>query len=306
MVTTSNAMTIRIFFFLSLLSLGPGSALTLRDNDTVVLLGNTVIERAQKYGHLETALTLATDAKKVTFRNLGWSGDTVHGHARSYFGPPAEGFRRLTEDLTNLKPDVVLICYGAVASFEGEDGLPPFLDGYHTLLEMIRSVAGPREIVLISPPPAESLPEPMPDMTAHNDDLALYARALGQFAQKEKVRFADWFTTLGKVRDLTDNGIHLTPQGYQVAAPRFIEALGLEVPPQLTSDAAEQLREAIVAKNKLFFYRWRPANETYLRLFRKHEQGQNVKELPMFDPLIEKAEKEIEALKAATLNNNLK
>ena len=61
------------------------------------------------------------------------------------------------------------------------------------------------------------------------------------------------------------------------------------------------MKTAVIAKNKLFFHRWRPANETYLRLFRKHEQGQNAKELPMFDPIIAEKEQEIETLKAATL-----
>ena len=39
-------------------------------------------------------------------------------------------------------------------------------------------------------------------------------------------------------------------------------------------DLAEQLRQTIIEKNKLYFYRWRPQNETYLFGFRKHEQGQ--------------------------------
>ena len=60
---------------------------------------------------------------------------------------------------------------------------------------------------------------------------------------------------------------------------------------------AEQLRQAIVAKNQLFFHRWRPQNETYLFGFRKHEQGNNAKEIPMFDPLIEKDEAEIAKLR---------
>ncbi len=59
----------------------------------------------------------------------------------------------------------------------------------------------------------------------------------------------------------------------------------------------EKLRQAIVAKNQLFFYRWRPQNETYLFGFRKHEQGNNAKEIPMFDPLIEKDEAEIAKLR---------
>jgi hypothetical protein len=47
----------------------------------------------------------------------------------------------------------------------------------------------------------------------------------------------------------------------------------------------------------LFFHRWRPANETYLFLFRKHEQGNNAKEIPQFDPIIEKQEVEIEKIR---------
>lgn len=291
--------------WLSLLSIIiPASAVTFKDNDVVVLLGNTVIERAQKYGHLETAINLSTGKHKLKFRNLGWSGDTVFGHARSYFGPPKEGFDRLKSDLTELKPDVVIVCYGAVAAFDGEKGLPEFLAGYETLLTMIKSSANPREIIIVSPPSVENLGAPTPDMREHNKRLTLYSKALGELAQKHKLQFADFFTTLGSTKGLTDNGLHFTAAGYQAAAPKFVEALGLRLATgnQLQSEHARKLREATIAKNKLFFFRWRPANETYLRLFRKHEQGNNVKELPMFDPLIAKAEKEIEVLKKTTLS----
>ncbi len=62
-------------------------------------------------------------------------------------------------------------------------------------------------------------------------------------------------------------------------------------------DQAENLRQVIVEKNRLFFNRWRPQNETYLFGFRKYEQGQNAREIPEFDPLIEKLEKEIARLR---------
>ena len=45
-------------------------------------------------------------------------------------------------------------------------------------------------------------------------------------------------------------------------------------------EQAEALRAAINAKNRLFFYRWRPQNITYLFGFRKHEQGNNAVEIP--------------------------
>ncbi len=43
--------------------------------------------------------------------------------------------------------------------------------------------------------------------------------------------------------------------------------------------------------------RWRPQNETYLYGFRKHEQGQNAREIPEFDPLIVQLEKKIAQLR---------
>ena len=61
-------------------------------------------------------------------------------------------------------------------------------------------------------------------------------------------------------------------------------------------EQAEELRKLIVRKNELFFHRFRPANHTYLFGFRKHEQGNNAVEIPMFDPLIAELEEEIDRL----------
>src|SRR5229473_3428134 len=49
----------------------------LSDGDRVVLIGSTLIEREQESGYWETALTTRFPKANVTFRNLGWSGDTV-------------------------------------------------------------------------------------------------------------------------------------------------------------------------------------------------------------------------------------
>lgn len=58
----------------------------------------------------------------------------------------------------------------------------------------------------------------------------------------------------------------------------------------------EKLRSTIVKKNELYFHRWRPQNITYLFLFRKHEQGQNASEIPLFDPLVDEQEQLIRKL----------
>lgn len=65
-------------------------------------------------------------------------------------------------------------------------------------------------------------------------------------------------------------------------------------------DQAEELRRAILKKNELFFNRWRPQNETYLFGFRKHEQGQNAREISMFDPLVQEQEARIAVLRQPT------
>lgn len=62
-------------------------------------------------------------------------------------------------------------------------------------------------------------------------------------------------------------------------------------------DLAEEVRQTVIKKNELYFHRWRPENETYLFGFRKYEQGQNAREIPMFDPLVTEQENKIEELK---------
>src|SRR5882672_9423640 len=84
----------------------------LSDGDRVVLIGSTLIEREQDSAYWETALTSRFPKSTVTFRNLGWSGDTVFCDARAMFEPPAVGLQHLKEDLARLKPTVILLGYG--------------------------------------------------------------------------------------------------------------------------------------------------------------------------------------------------
>ena len=62
-----------------------------KNGDRIVLVGDTLIERDQRYGYLETFLTIANPELNLTFRNLGWSGDTVAGS-------PARGLIRPRPD----------------------------------------------------------------------------------------------------------------------------------------------------------------------------------------------------------------
>jgi lysophospholipase L1-like esterase len=364
---------------------------SLKDGDRVVLIGNTLIEREQREGYWETALTRRFPKISVTFRNLGWSGDTVWGEARAGFGAAADGFRSLKEHVLALKPTVLIVGYGANESYAGAAGLSRFTQGLNTLLDALASAKA--RLVLLSPLRQEDLGRPLPDPAAHNKDLRLYADAIRDVAGKRGALFVDLFELIpdgaksNPPLPLTDNGLHLTPLGYWKTAPALEQGLGLpeeiwrvrlradgrgargegaEVelldksplrfrvademlpsppPPDgiwrttmaerglavrglpsgdylllidgklvtaasarewasgvtLTRtpefEQAEKLRKAIVAKNELYFHRWRPQNETYLFGFRRHEQGKNAVEIPQFDPLVAKQEAEIARLR---------
>ena len=359
--------------------------LQLRDNDSVVWLGATFLERMQQFSHLETLLYCASSAEGLKFRNLGWSGDEVTGISRAVFGTVEDGFKRLQKDLAIAKPTLVVVQYGAVEAERGEAGEADFAKQLDRLLNEI-STSTKARLVLLSP-----LYRTRPNTTAakqHSDfvpDPAPYNRSLDRYCEILKEAAASRDIPLIDIRNLSrdiesHNGIVPTDRGYQslavplasklgvalppwkvnldvsngdhdahattvsdlvagkneiefmcrddhvrplAAQPRSLTIRGLEpgkyalkvgrrpagiytakqlsegvhLPPQAGAQPGEQLRRAIIEKNELFFHRHRPQNETYLFLFRKHEQGNNAVEIPQFDPLIEKTEAQIEQLR---------
>ncbi len=301
-----------------LVAAGPAPAaepFPLRDGDVVAFVGNAFLEREQRDGYIELALTLAYPNADVTFRNLGWSGDTVTGRARRYFGTTDEGFQHLLQHLDLVKPTVIVVCYGTNEAFAGEAGRADFLDGYGTLLDELTKRTN--RIVLVSAPPLDPSASPAPKIAERvNHELQYQADAVRHLADQRDLAFADLYGRLRPYLDdreqpapLTDNGLHFTPPGYRLAGELLIDELhGEEAstrtvePNDLTASLApsvEQLRQAIIAKNELFFHRHRPQNETYLRGFRKHEQGNNATEIFAFEPLVAEKDREIFRLRNA-------
>jgi lysophospholipase L1-like esterase len=277
-----------------------------KDGDRVVLVGSTLIEREQRYGHWEVALTTRHPDKTITFRNVGWSGDTVWGEARVGFDldNPRKGFERLRDAVLEQKPTVIIVGYGTNESFAAEAGLPRFREGLNALLDAFTPTKA--RIILMAPMRLERHPTMLPDPAPQNRNIDLYAAAISEVAKRRSSAFVDLSPPLTeRAVGLTDNGMHLTEFGYQYTAERLVQALlpqKLEPPLPLSgyklAPKAEKLRQAIIEKNQLFFHRFRPQNETYLFGFRKYEQGKNSVEVPLFDALIEAKAKEIAKLRA--------
>jgi lysophospholipase L1-like esterase len=277
------------------------------DGDRVVFLGGTFIEREAKWGYIETALTSRFPDRNITFRNLGYAGDTVRCEARTVcegwanFGPPEEGFDRLKKLITEIKPTAVFIAYGMGESFEGEKALPQFVSDYNKLLDMLAEASGAQpRFVLIGPNYHEDLGMPLPDPAEHNKLLKSYCRAIEDLADRRGARYVDLYASLkSDSKDhLTDDGIQLTPGGYARAATAILAGMGQAARPALTGAQAERLRQLIVEKNAVYFNYWRHENDTYILGYRKHEQGKNAVEFPEFVKLAEEKDKEIAVLRA--------
>lgn len=283
-----------------LLSAADSMPLELRDGDRVALIGGTFVEREGQFGWIETALTASLKDRKILFRNLGWSGDTVWSDSRGIFDAPEVGYQRLMELVKEFKPTVVVLAYGQNESFAAEAGLPAFVKQYEKLSTDLKGLGA--RLVYLTPLPFARAAAPLPDATVHNSKLALYSDAIRQLAVREKAPVIDlqaihWPSDAAtRSEPLTENGVHLTSDGYRYVAEKILAQQKLH-PVDLTTPAAAALHQKVLEKNEFFFHRWRPQNTTYLLGFRKHEQGNNAIELPQFDPLIAKAEAEIEQLK---------
>ncbi|MGI8978990.1 MAG: GDSL-type esterase/lipase family protein [Pirellulaceae bacterium] len=382
-----------------------------RDGDRVVFLGAGFMERMHNFNSLETRLTAAFPTKDITFRNLGWSGDTVWGDARAVFGSRADGFERLLSDVSLCNPTVLIVCYGENEAYAGEAGLEEFRRGLNTLLDSLEATGA--RIVFLGPARHESLERPKIDQSAYNVALRRYNDISADVCRQREHLFIDLYDFIPDykqdgVNPFTEDGVHFNSYGYSniankilvrlgarfesygtcaididvqngdfsasdtrveelavsagkvgfatvdrtifrgidvynldmrprwtlrvrnlpngtyelridgehIAARKRIElpnrgvsvlpatlfsrgelAKGIALPNPALGNRGQELVDAIAQKNELFFHRYRPQNETYLFLFRKHEQGNNAAEIPQFDPLIAELEQKIAELK---------
>jgi hypothetical protein len=92
----------------------------LEKGDHIAIIGNTLADRLQHYGHLEATLHYRFPEHNLVVRDLGFSGDTLTERPRSdNFGSPDEW-------LNKVKADVIIAFFGYNESYAGEAGLPQF------------------------------------------------------------------------------------------------------------------------------------------------------------------------------------
>jgi putative heme-binding domain-containing protein len=287
-----------VFLFLPLLALlpfsrplqsaddtRPAAKLELKHGDHICIIGNTLADRMQHDGWLETMLHSRFPKHELVIRNLGFSADELTIRLRSAnFGTPDQWLSanqpipepsRLTTrkgltdnrlERTNTRADVIFAFFGYNESFAGKDGLDKFksdLEGFikHTLSQKYNGKSAPR-LVLFSPIAHEDLHDRnLPDGKENNKRLELYTKAMEEVAGKNGGVFVDLFHTTRQMYEKTDkpltiNGIHLNARGNEaVARITDQELFGSEG--KRDAKELEKLREAVLDKNFYWFNRYR-------------------------------------------------
>jgi len=273
---------------------GPASAaaqtFSLKKGDHICLIGNTLPDRMQHHGWLETLLQARYPKHELVIRNLGFSGDELSMRLRSMdFGSPDEWLSGVSPhpnarkhdaaffdeddllttnrfELINTRADVIFAFFGYNESYKGEAGLPQFradLDKVlkHLLAQKYNGVSAPR-VVLFSPIGHENLKSPdFPDGAENNTRLKLYAGAMAEVAKANAVTFVDLLNpTLAlyarAARPLTINGIHLNLEGDREVAGVIDRAL-FGSPLKTPARELERIRQAVLDKNLYWFNRYR-------------------------------------------------
>jgi glucose/arabinose dehydrogenase/lysophospholipase L1-like esterase len=252
-----------IFLFLVFLALRPATAavLELKPGDHVCIIGNTLADRMQQDGWLETLIYAKFPTSDLMFRNLAVAGDEVaFRHRSENFGSPDDW-------LTRTKADVIFAFFGFNESFGGDAKLEKFKQDLNKFLRDTKaknySGKGAPRLVLFSPIANEKLNDPnAPDPSANNERLKKYSAAMAEVAKINDVPFVDLFAisqrlyaeAAQKNQSLTFNTLHLAEAGNRALAREIYRALFGDDAPNANLD---KLRAAVNEKNAEWRARYR-------------------------------------------------
>ncbi|MFT5302046.1 MAG: glucose/arabinose dehydrogenase, partial [Mariniblastus sp.] len=291
--TTFTSLFYLILFAAFPISSSAQSGIELEPNDNVCYLGNTLADRMQHHGWLETYIHALHPTHELTFRNLGFAADELKTRPRSAnFGDPHQW-------LTKCQADVIFCFFGYSESLRGEAGLQQFETDLTDLIKEMQAKqyngkTAPR-LVFFSPIAHENHKSPhLPDGAKNNSNLKLYTESMKRICDASNVPFLDLFNTSGGLYQraktpLTMNGIHLLDHGNRALAQSIIPRLfpGSTAP---SDQDIQKLRESVLDKNYHWFSRYRVVDgynvyggRSKLAWFDQSNADVMLREMEMFD-----------------------
>ena len=234
----------------------------------IVIVGSTNAAESQRHGYLETLLTAANPTQRLAVRNMAWPADTVYRQQRprNFFGIVKPSYGE-ADRRKPLPANIVFLWLGQAESLDGPAKLDDFARAYEQTIEQLSSRTS--RLVLVTPVPFADplgLGLDVEDRYAH---LQQYAAAIRRLGHASKLPVVDLTAALlGQAA--TRDGVTLSRSGQWLAAKAITTQLGLNSSISITTTGelfpvpAEELRQAVLQKNRLWQQFWLPTNWAFL------------------------------------------
>src|SRR5712691_7546901 len=192
----------------SLVTCGLAGDFFIKDGDRVVFLGDSITEQRLYTTYIEAYVLTRYPKWKLTFRNVGWGGDTswlrqrAHPDEKQLFAADEAAQQKMVEDSVGkglkrdvlpLKPTLVTVKFGM-----NDHSYQPFREDIfqayvrsQTELAKVLEANGAR-VAFLTPQPIEDK-RPDPDKDARNQSLRRFSDGLKDVAAKSGATFVDQF-----------------------------------------------------------------------------------------------------------------
>jgi putative heme-binding domain-containing protein len=248
----------------------------LHKGDHICIIGNTLADRMQHDGWLETFIQLRFPQHELVIRNLGFSGDELNLRLRS------AGFGTPDEHLARQHANVIFAFFGYNESFRGLAGIAGFKselgDFIKHTLDQKYNRRSPPSLIVFSPIALENLHDRnLPDGAKNNENIKLYTDAMTEVCRIKNVQFVDLFRPTTELyqrlsapltgdgghlhnrpsASLTINGVHLDDNGNRMLGQIIVNSLFGDEHKTYDLDPLSDVSRAVLAKNNIWFNRYR-------------------------------------------------
>jgi hypothetical protein len=229
-----------------------GGDFLIHDGDRVVFLGDSITEQRLYTTYIEAYALTRHPEWKLTFRNVGWGGDTAwlrqrtHPDEKQLFAADAEAQQKMVEDSVGRglerdvlpwKPTFVTVKFGM-----NDHSYQPFREDIFRAYarsqgEIARVLTGRgARVAFLTPQPIEDKRSD-PDQDPRNQSLRKFSDGLKDVAAKANATFVDQFDPYMAIllRERTGNpptlvgggdAVHPGPIGHTVMAWAVLKGLG--------------------------------------------------------------------------------
>jgi lysophospholipase L1-like esterase len=224
----------------------------IKDGDRVVFLGDSITEQRLYTTYIEAYALTRHPNWKLSFRNVGWGGDTSwlrqrsHPDEKALFAADDAEQQRMVEravgrglerDVLPLNPTVVTVKFGmndhSYQPFR-EDIFRAYVKSQAEIAKVLKSKGA--QVAFLTPQPIEDK-RPDPDKDARNQSLRKFSDGLKDVCSREGATFVDQFDPYMAImlRERASNpsaligggdAVHPGPTGHTLMAWAILKGLG--------------------------------------------------------------------------------